>query len=89
MAAVTFEEAIIEEEGLEPGKLIWRRYRLPAPGVLETFYDINPHLRHAMADTLYLPVGAVVLIPIDHDLLTGRPQSGESVRMWGTSEPGR
>lgn len=81
--AMTFEIAIVTGERIEPGKLIWRRYRRPAPGITEIFMDLNPHLREHFITSPYLPVGVSVLIPIDSDLIAGRPQRIETQKMWG------
>jgi hypothetical protein len=85
---LTFENLIVAGERIEPGKLIWRRYRRPAPGMAELFMDINPHLREHFMTSPYLPVGVAVILPIDSDLLQGRPKSIETTNIWGTNPAG-
>ena len=82
--AVTFENVVIVGDNIEPGKLIWRRYRRPAPGIKELFLDINVHLREHLIASPYLPVGVGVLIPIDADILAGAPSPIDAVALWGT-----
>ena len=63
--------------------LVWRRYRQRAPGILELLLDANPHLAVIHRTTPFLPVGTEVRIPIDPDLLTGRPAPVEFVQIYG------
>lgn len=82
---MTYEEVRIRGEGVAPDLLIWRRYKRPAPGIREKFLDMNPHIHEALAAGPFLPVGAVVRIPIDLDILTGAPGTRKVVRLWGES----
>jgi phage tail protein X len=81
--AVTFEAVIVADDRLLPDALIWRRYKYPAPGALEMFYDINPHIRHDLARSPYLPVGVSVLLPIIASVVQRRPSSGKTIRPFG------
>jgi phage tail protein X len=81
--AVTYETVIIADDRLLPDALIWRRYKYPAPGATEMFLDINPHLRHALAQSPYLPVGVSVLIPVIASIVQRRPTEGKTVRPFG------
>lgn len=84
--SITYESVIVSGEQIEPGLLIWRRYKVPAKGVTEIFLDINPHIRQHMRNSIYLPVGVSVLIPIIKSILQNRPQPGPTVRAFGTVE---
>lgn len=78
-----FETVRIRGEGVAPDLLIWRRYKRPAPGVLEAFLDMNPHILPALALGPFLPIGELVRIPIDQKILEGTPRSTRVVRLYG------
>jgi phage tail protein X len=65
--------------------LVWRRYRSPAPGILEQLLDDNPHLAKLHRVSPFLPVGTELRIPIDPEILGGRPRPVEFVTLYGRS----
>lgn len=81
--SITYEVVRIEGENIEPAKLIWRRYKRPAPGIHELFLALNPHLAPHLGTSAYLPVGEIVRIPLDHRLLSGRPPPVKQIRLSG------
>jgi phage tail protein X len=80
----SYETVRIKGEEITPDLLIWRRYKRPAPGVLEAFLAKNPQAHAALRSGPYLAVGEVVFLPIDPDILNGRPANVPVVRLWGT-----
>jgi phage tail protein X len=83
MAITSWERVRIRGENIAPDLLIWRRYKRPAPGMLEAFLSANPQVETALSEGPYLPVGVVVAIPIDLDILNGQPQQQNSIRLYG------
>lgn len=63
--------------------MVWRRYRIRSPGILERMLDDNPHLAKIHRETPFIPIGTPVLIPIDLDILAGRPQPKNTVTIYG------
>jgi phage tail protein X len=59
--AIAYERVVVEGEGLTLSQLIWRRFKVWKPGMVERILDRQGDL----AEFIYLPVGAVVEIPID------------------------
>jgi phage tail protein X len=82
MAVTGFELVQIMGEGVTADLLVWRRYRRPAPGILEIMLDANPQLAYVHRFTPFLPPGIFVRIPIDPDILNGKPQSQPSTGLW-------
>ncbi len=64
--------------------IVWRRYRIRAPGILEKMLDVNPHLSHIHRTTPFLPVGTQVRVPIDPHIMSGAPQPKTQVVLYGT-----
>lgn len=83
MAIESYEIVSVAGEFITADLLVWRRYRRRAPGVLEEMLDANPHLATIHRETPFLPVGAQVRIPIDPDILAGRPKTIDYVYLWG------
>jgi phage tail protein X len=55
------ETVTVESEGVTVARIVWRRFRRRAPGLVEAILASNPGLAALGA---YLPVGTVVRIPI-------------------------
>ncbi len=53
--------------------LVWMRYKRRAPGIVEAMMDSNPQISRVHRTTPFLPPGTYVRIPIDPDLILGRP----------------
>lgn len=77
-----FELFRVEGENITADLLVWRRYRMPAPGILEKMLDANPQIAHAHRTSVFLPVGLLVRIPIDPAILAGQPQPIETGNLW-------
>lgn len=82
MAVTGFELYEISGEGITADLLVWRRYRRPAPGILEIMLDSNPQLAYVHKYTPFLPPGLFVRVPIDPDLLAGKPQPTATSNLW-------
>jgi phage tail protein X len=68
-----YELVTVEADFTTVDLLVWRRYKIPARGIVETLLDVNPHLALLHRQSCFLPVGTQVRIPIDVDILRGRP----------------
>jgi hypothetical protein len=79
----SYETVRVRGENITPDLLIWRRYKVPADHVLEDFLRVNPQAHPALAVGPFLAVGTVVRIPIDPDILSGRPGTTTVVRLYG------
>ncbi|MFN3892012.1 MAG: phage tail protein [Beijerinckiaceae bacterium] len=60
-AAIAYERVVVSGEGITLSQLIWRKFRVWKPGMVERILDRQGEL----AEFIYLPVGSVVEIPID------------------------
>lgn len=78
-----YELVTVAGEYIAADVLVWRRYRQRAPGILEALLDANPDLAKLHRYSPFLPVGTEVRIPIDSDLLSGRPQPVEFIKIYG------
>lgn len=72
----------IQGEGITADLLVWRRYRIPAPGILEAMLDRNPQLARIHRTSPFIPVGTQIRIPIDRDILKGQPQPKSTIVLW-------
>lgn len=62
--------------------IIWRRYRRQAPGILEAMLDANPDLARAHRYGPFLPIGLVIQVPIDGDIIRGAPAYGQAISLY-------
>lgn len=83
MAVDSYELVTVQSDFVTADLIIWRRYRISAPKMVERMLDDNPHLSKLHRTSPFLPVGTQVRIPIDPDILTGQPQPREIVLLWG------
>lgn len=83
MANVTWETVRIRGEGIAPDLLIWRRYKMPSPLMLELMLDRNPQIMEDLAVGPYLAVGRIIHVPIDRDILEDRPVQAPSINLFG------
>ncbi|RZN13904.1 tail protein X [Bradyrhizobium sp. Leo121] len=74
MAVTSYELVTVTGDFVTADLLVWRRYKTPAYGIVEKLLDANPHLARLHKQSPFLPVGTQVRIPIDSDILRGRPQ---------------
>lgn len=82
---LTYERLVIRGDNISPDLLIWRRYKRKTTGILELFLRLNPHVHAALAKGPFLPVGVLVLIPIDSAALSDAPKLIPVERLWGTT----
>jgi phage tail protein X len=66
--------------------LVWRRYKTPALGVVERMLEDNPHLAKLHKLSPFLPVGTQVRIPIDLEILKGRPKPQKVITLYGRTD---
>lgn len=83
MNIVGYDLITVEAEYITVDLIVWRRYRIMAPGVVEATLDANPHLSLLHATSPFLPIGTQVRIPIDPAILKGAPQPKTSIKLWG------
>ncbi len=74
MAITSYELITVQGDYVTADLIVWRRYKVPAYGIVEAMLDINPHLSLLHVNSPFLPVGTQVRVPIDPDILAGRPQ---------------
>jgi phage tail protein X len=82
MSVTGFELWQVAGDGITADLLVWRRYKQPAPGILEIMLDSNPQLAYVHRYTPFLPPGLYVRIPIDPDLLAGKPVPTGTSSLW-------
>lgn len=58
----TFETYTVAVDGLTLSRMVWRRFKRPMFGMVERILDLNRNLSEKPA---VLPIGTVVVIPID------------------------
>jgi phage tail protein X len=85
MAVVGHELLTVAGAYVTADLLVWRRYRTSAPGIVERLLDDNPHLAKLHRESPFLPVGTELRIPIDPEILGGRPRPVEFVTLYGRS----
>lgn len=86
MAVSGFELFVIASDFVTADMLIWKKYRKPAPGMVEILLDANPQLAMVHRITPFIPVGTYVRVPIDLSLLAGLPTINDVVpvdQIWG------
>lgn len=80
-----FDLITVQGEFITVDLLVWRRYRTPAPGVVEALLDLNPHLAKLHRSSPFLPIGTQVRIPINFDTLKGSPQPKSTIVLWNSN----
>ncbi|MCA1776034.1 MAG: tail protein X [Loktanella sp.] len=75
MAQLT-ETITVEGDGITVSLLIWRRFLVPMPGMVESVLALNPTLA---GHGPYLPLGARVTIPIPTG---GKPEPLDPISLW-------
>lgn len=83
MAITSYELIVVQGEYITADLLCWRRYKIPAPGILEEMLDRNPHLAKVHKYSPFLPLGTHVRIPIDPDILRGVPKPRQTITLFG------
>lgn len=51
---------VVPSEGLSLRQILWRRYHLPTPGLIEAVLEAN---RYLVLDAEELPVGTKIVLP--------------------------
>ncbi len=74
MPIIGFEIVTVGSERITAYSLVWQRYKRRARGITEALLDFNPHLAEMHRSSPFIPVGTQVRIPIDLEMLNGRPQ---------------
>lgn len=82
MAITGFELMQVMGDFVTADLIVWRRYKRPAPGILEKMLDANPQLAYVHRYTPFIPPGTYVRVPIDPDLLAGKPQASQTTNLW-------
>lgn len=87
MAITHYEYVTIQAELLTADAIIWRRYRVRTPGIVEALFDANPQIARsgASAASPFLPQGMQIRIPIDPDILAGRPKPLPISAVWSAN----
>jgi phage tail protein X len=81
-----FEILTVQGELITADLIIWRRYRCRTYGAVEALLDLNPHLAEIHRTTPFIPPGTQVRIPIDFEMLKGRPKPIEQEVVWGVAK---
>jgi phage tail protein X len=87
MAITGYELYQVASEYVSCDILVWKRYKLPAYGIVEAMLDANPQLAYVHRYTPWIPVGTYVRIPIDPAVLAGQQSVLPSTYLWGTAYP--
>jgi phage tail protein X len=83
MAFSHFEILTVSGDNITADLLVWRRYRMNAPGVVEFMLDQNPQLAAIHKQGPFIPPGTVVQIPIDTDILKQWPGVSAPIDLFG------
>ena len=82
MAVSGFELVQVTSDFVTADLIIWKRYRNRAPGMVELMLDANPQLSFVHRVTPFIPVGVFVRVPIDPELMLGKPSQLPTDNLW-------
>lgn len=82
MGITSFELHQVTAEYVTADSIIWKRYLGRAPGLVEAMIDANPHLATAHRRSPFIPVGVYVRVPIDADMMLGKPVPMAQDALW-------
>jgi len=85
MSITSYEILTVKGDHVTADLIVWRRYRVRAPGIVEAMLDANPHLARIHRLGPFIPVGTQVRIPIDAELIAKGPKPKE-IELW-TANP--
>jgi phage tail protein X len=85
MAIVSYELLTVQGDRITADLLVWRRYRIKAPGIVEALLDLNPHLAHVHREGPFIRPGVQVRMPIDPLILANAPKSRPTITLWGAN----
>ena len=72
MTIQSYELYMVQSEGVTADLIVWQRYKMRSPGIVEAMLDANPQLAVVHKNGPFIPVGTFIRIPIDQDILSGR-----------------
>jgi phage tail protein X len=84
MTISSYELVTVQGDYITVDALVWRRYKIPSPGIVEALLEANPHLALLHKQSCFLPTGTQIRIPIDTDILRGRPAPLQIKNIYGT-----
>lgn len=82
MAITSYELAEVVQDGVTADLIVWWRYKTIATGIVEAMLDYNPQLAVIHRNGPQLPVGTLVMIPIDQTILSGKASSSNQSNFW-------
>ncbi|MDB5177588.1 MAG: hypothetical protein JWN75_1256 [Candidatus Saccharibacteria bacterium] len=72
--ATSYDYVTVQTDFVAVDSIVWKYYRQRTTGMVERVLDENPHLARLHKVSPFLPVGTQVRIPVDEDLLNGKPK---------------
>jgi len=88
MPVVSYDVVTVGSDFITADIILWRRYRMRSPGMIERLMDDNPHLAKVHRYSPFLPVGTQVRIPIDYDVMSGVEIKKNQIVLWGVTPEG-
>ena len=82
MGVVGFELFSVATEYVTADFIIWKRFLGRAPGMFELMLDANPQLSMAHRRSPFIPVGVYVRVPIDPNIVLGKPRPLPQDSLW-------
>ena len=79
---VGFELYTIASDYVTGSSIVWKRYLGRAPGMFELMLDANPQLAFAHRRSPFIPVGVNVRVPLDPDMVLGKPRVMPQDSLW-------
>ena len=78
----SYDLVTVEGDFITVDLIVWRRYRQVTNNglVTERMLDDNPHLAELSRTSPFIPVGTQVRVPLNFDLLAGRPTQKRVVK---------
>lgn len=82
MAIESYELFEVTGDWVTADLIVWRRYKQPAPGIVEAMLDYNPQLSVIHRTTPFIPAGTFVMVPIDPSLILGQQPPTSTSNLW-------
>lgn len=89
MKVDSYDLVTVESDKMTVDLITWRRYRNVNPGAVEQLLDDNPHLAELSRYSPFIPPTVQVRIPLNYDILKGRPEQKVLKRLYDDSDPTR
>ena len=83
----SYDLVTVEGDFITVDLVIWRRYRNVTRGATERMLDDNPHLAEMSRSTPFLLPQTQLRIPLNNDMLKGRPAQKEIVKFVDNVDP--